>query len=483
MSPTPLDIYLIAIGGTGMAPLACLLQEAGYSVRGSDVPLYPPMSTLLRNCGIEPLLGYAPEHLDPRPDLVIVGNAVPRSNPEAQTVEQLGLERISMPDALYRFFLTRRRPLVVAGTHGKTTTTALAAWVYRATGRDPGFLIGGIPLNFEHSFAIGSGERFIVEGDEYNAAYFDRGAKFFHYRPDTLILTSVEYDHADLYETPSALDQTYRRLVRSMPADGLLIAYGDSLEVRSVAGEAPCRTLFYGFEDNCDLRPEKVVSDQRGTRFELRIEGDAVEDRIAIELPLGGRHNLLNATAVFGAAYADSISPSGIAAALAEFEGVRRRQEVVGDSGGVLVIDDFAHHPTAVRLTLEGLRDRYPDKNVIVALELRSLTAARRIFFDDYLEALQCADRVWLAPVFHAGRFSDSERLDTQKLAAALGKAKTPTTACDSIEELRRGVLDSLQAGDLFVTMSSGNFEDLPHKITAAMGKRGGQAPNYQGTP
>ncbi len=474
MSPTPLDIYLIAIGGSGMAPLACLLQEAGHSVRGSDAPLYPPMSTLLRDCGIEPLLGYVPEHLEPRPDLVIVGNAVPRTNPEAQAVEELGVERISMPEALYRFFLADRRPLVVAGTHGKTTTTALAAWVYRATGRDPGFLVGGIPLNFEQSFAAGSGERFIVEGDEYNAAYFDRGPKFFHYRPETLILTSVEYDHADLYETPDALDQTYRRLVRSMPVNGLLIAHGDSPEVRSVAGEAPCCTLFYGFEDSCDLRPEKIVNDQRGAQFELRIRRGSSEERVAVELPLGGRHNLLNATAVFGAAYADSIPPSDIAAALKGFKGVRRRQEVVGDKGGVLVVDDFAHHPTAVRLTLEGLRNRYPDMNLIVALEPRSLTAARRMFFDDYLEALRLADRVWLAPVFHAARFDDNQRLDTQELAAALEEVGTPATACASIEDLRRRVLDSLRAGDLFVTMSSGSFEGLPHKVAAAIGYQTG---------
>ena len=468
-SPTRLDIYLIAIGGTGMAPLACLLQGAGHSVRGSDGPLYPPMSTLLEASGIQPLVGYRSEHLEPPPDLVIVGNAVPRTNPEAEAVERLGVERISMPEALYRFFLARRRPLVVAGTHGKTTTSAIAAWVYRAAGRDPGFLIGGIPLNFDQSFAVGSGERFIVEGDEYNAAYFDRGPKFFHYRPDTLILTSVEYDHADLYETPQALDETYRRLVRSMPASGLLIAYGDSPAVRSVAEEAPCRVLLYGFDDHCDLRPIDVVADASGVQFALLSRGSGSGERVAITLPLGGKHNLLNATAVAAAAIADGIEPAQVASALSEFAGVRRRQEVVGDQRGILVVDDFAHHPTAVRLTLDGLRQRYPDRKLVVALEPRSLTAARRLFFDDYFEALGRADRVWLAPVFHAGRFADDERLDTRKLAAALSKAGTPAQACDSIEDLHRGALESLESGDLFVTMSSGSFEGLPHKVAAAL--------------
>ncbi len=470
MTPkSPLDIYLIAIGGSGMAPLACLLREAGHSVRGSDGPLYPPMSTLLENCGIEPLLGYEPEHLDPRPDLVVVGNAVPRTNPEALVVEEIGVERISMPEALFRFFLAKRRPLVVAGTHGKTTTTALAAWVYRATGNDPGFLIGGVPLNFQQSFASGSGDRFIVEGDEYNAAYFDRGPKFFHYRPETLILTSVEYDHADLYETPEALDKTYRQLVRSMPKNGLLIAYGDSAEVRSVAGESPCRTVFYGFEEGCDVRAANVRDNEHGTQFEIRDRSDDTEHRIGIELPLGGRHNLLNAMAVFAAAHADSVPAAEIAAALTAFKGVQRRQQVIGEGRGVLVVDDFAHHPTAVRLTLEGLRGRYPGKNLVVALEPRSLTAARRLFFGEYLEALASADRVWLAPVFHAGRFSDEERLDTAKLAAALEERGTRATACDSITELRQRVLETLRPGDLFVTMSSGSFEGLPHAVARAL--------------
>ena len=468
-SSATLDIYLIAIGGTGMAPLACLLKEAGHSVRGSDGPLYPPMSTLLAGSGIEPLVGYRPEHLEERPDLVIVGNAVPRTNPEAQAVEQLGIERISMPEALYRFFLAERQPLVIAGTHGKTTTSALACWVYRTAGRDPGFLIGGIPLNVERSFARGSGERFIVEGDEYNAAYFDRGPKFFHYRPETLILTSVEYDHADLYETPAALDDAYRRLVRSLPVEALLIAHGDPSAVRAVAAEAHCRTLLYGFDDNCDLRPAEIETGAEGVRFKLRAPGLEGADGTAIRLPLSGRHNILNATAVFAAAHSDGIPIDEIVAALAAFKGVRRRQEVVGEGRGIVVVDDFAHHPTAVRLTLEGLRDRYSERRLVVALEPRSLTAARAAFFGDYLDALGRADRVWLAPVFHAARLSDDERLDTRALAAALRGRGTPARACTSIEELRREILESLRPGDLFVTMSSGSFEGLPHAVAAAL--------------
>ena len=256
---SPLDIYCIAIGGTGMAPLACLLKEKGHQVHGSDRPLYPPMSTLLAEAGIEPLVGYDAAHLQApdatRPDLVIVGNAVPRQNEEVQAMEALDLPHLSMPQALARFLLADRQPLVIAGTHGKTTTTSMASWLYSQCGQDPGYLIGGIPLDMSESFRVGQGARFIIEGDEYNAAYFDRGPKFLHYLPQTVILTSVEYDHADLYPSPEALRQAYRKLVEYLPPDGLLVACGDSEEVRQVAVDAPCKTIFYGLESHNDIYP------------------------------------------------------------------------------------------------------------------------------------------------------------------------------------------------------------------------------------
>jgi UDP-N-acetylmuramate: L-alanyl-gamma-D-glutamyl-meso-diaminopimelate ligase len=274
---SPLNIHLIAIGGSGMAPLACMLAEAGHHVRGSDNPLYPPMSTLLADCDIEPMAGYDAAHLEPAPDLVIVGNAVRRDNPEAVEAERRGLPAVSMPQALARFFLAGRRPLVVAGTHGKTTTTAIAAWVLADTGRDPGFLIGGLPRNFPHSFHAGGGDRFVVEGDEYNAAYFDRGPKFLHYLPETLILTSVEYDHADLYESPAALVTVYERLVEMVPPTGLVIADGDSPEVRSVTSRARCPVVHYGFAADNDLTiagevepvAETAVPGKSGSRFRV----------------------------------------------------------------------------------------------------------------------------------------------------------------------------------------------------------------------
>src|SRR5258708_27283692 len=265
MRPTQdLDVYMLAIGGTGMAPLACLLQEQGHRVRGTDGPLYPPMSTLLERAGILPAVGFDASHLEPRPDLVVVGNAVRRDNPEAVEAERLGVERLWMPQALSRFFLDGRRPLVVTGTHGKTTTTAMAAWVSSQCGADPGYLIGGAPRDLAGSFAGGGGERFIVEGDESTAAYFGRGAKFLHYRPETLILTSVEYDHADLYASPEALREAYRQVIAQLPADGLLVACGDTREVRELARRAPCRTILYGLEQGNEVRPA-ACEPTRGT--------------------------------------------------------------------------------------------------------------------------------------------------------------------------------------------------------------------------
>ncbi|MFY9824880.1 MAG: Mur ligase family protein, partial [Thermoanaerobaculia bacterium] len=400
MTPAQLDIYCLAIGGTGMAPLACLLQEQGHRVRGTDGPLYPPMSTLLERAGIHPLTGYDAGHLaEPRPDLVIIGNAIHRDNPEALEAERLGLPILSMPQALARFFLSRHRSLVVSGTHGKTTTTAMAAWVWADCGRDPGYLIGGAPCDLPASFHDGAGDRFIVEGDEYNAAYFDRGAKFLHYQPETLLLTSAEYDHADLYATPEALWEAYARLVGLLPADGLLVACGDSAKVRELAAGARCRTIFYGLGPDNDLAPlGEIEALPGGSRFRVRDVESGEEAEIS--LPLAGEHNVANCLAVWAAARRDGLPAAAVAAALARFHGVKRRLEELGTARGVTVVDDFAHHPTAVEKTLEALRQRYPGRRLVTLFEPRSLTAGRRFFFEPYRQAFAGADRVLFAPLF-----------------------------------------------------------------------------------
>ncbi|MCB1054128.1 MAG: UDP-N-acetylmuramate:L-alanyl-gamma-D-glutamyl-meso-diaminopimelate ligase [Acidobacteria bacterium] len=473
MTARPLDIYCIAIGGTGMAPLACLLQELGHEVRGSDGPLYPPMSTLLEAAGIVPEVGFDAGHLDPAagastPDLVIVGNAVPRGNPEAQQAEALGVERISMPQAVARFLLAGRKPVVVAGTHGKTTTTAMTAWVLEACGANPGYLIGGMPKNLPASFALGSGERFVIEGDEYNASYFDREAKFLHYRPHTAILTSVEYDHADLYPTPEDLLAAYRKLLALVPKDGLLVAWGDSKQVRQLCSKVRCPVVFYGFGEDNDVRPmggsAGVHEDAHGASFRIR---DPEADAVEIHLQVSGRHNVLNALAAWAVARRDGLEASRVAAALSAFQGTARRLEELGTVAGVTVVDDFAHHPTAVRASLEALRRRFAGRRLTALFEPRSLTAGREMFYDAYRESFRCADRVLFAPIFHAGRLEPEERLDLEALVDDLDGDGVSAEACASIDEVLSRALALARPGDVLVTMSSGGFDGLPRRLLA----------------
>jgi len=425
------------------------------------------MSTLLEQAGIHPSTGYDPAHLDPRPDLVVIGNAVHRNNPEAVEAERLGLPILSMPQALSRFFLENHRPLVVAGTHGKTTTTAMAAWVWSDCGRDPGYLIGGVPRDLPGSFREGSGDRFVVEGDEYNAAYFDRGAKFLHYRPETLILTSAEYDHADLYPTPEVLFDAFARLIDLLPAGGLLVACGDIPKVRELAAQAPCPVVFYGLEEGNDVRPAGPIRwEPDGSHFRL-LDPEAGE--VEVSLHLAGEHNVANALGVWAAARRDGLPAAEIAAALGRFRGVKRRLEELGTGRGITVVDDFAHHPTAVDKTLGALRQRFPGRRIVVLFEPRSLTAGRAFFFAPYRQAFAGADRVLFAPTFHLGRLAPEDRLDFAALAAEITAAGVPATLCETTDEVFRRALDEAQEGDVLVTMSSGSFEGMPHRLAEAL--------------
>jgi UDP-N-acetylmuramate: L-alanyl-gamma-D-glutamyl-meso-diaminopimelate ligase len=469
LKPTPqsLHVHLVAIGGTGMAPLAALLAGDGHRVTGSDGALYPPMSTLLADAGITPFVGFDPAHLAPPPDLVVVGNAVPRDNPEAVECERLGVPRLSLAEALARFFLADRRPLVVAGTHGKTTTTALAAWTLTAAGRDPGYLVGGVPLDLGASFHRGGGERFVVEGDEYNAAYFDRGAKFLHYRPETAIVTSVEYDHADLYPDAESFREAFRRFVALVPPSGRLIACGDSDEVRALARTARSTVVYYGERGDNDVTfAAGPTADERGLRFVVR-ERDGGEH--ATHLGIWGLHNASNALAVWAAVRGDGVAPAAIADAFARFRGVRRRQELVGEAGGIAVIDDFAHHPTAVGATLAGLRQRFPRRRLVVAFEPRSLTAGRAFFLDGYRRAFRGADRVLLAPIFHRDRLVPEDRLDLERLAADLSAMGVASRACASVDDVAAALLAEALPGDVLVTMSSGSFSGLAARLAAEL--------------
>ncbi len=443
-----------------MAPLACLLRELGHQVRGSDGPLYPPTSELLADAGIQPLVGYDPAHLAPRPDLVIVGNAVPRTNPEAVATEELGLPRLSMPEALDRFVLRDRRPLVIAGSHGKTTTTAMAAWVYSRAGADPGFLIGGAPIGLSSGFALGGGPRFAIEGDEYNASYFDRGPKFWHYRPETLIVTSLEHDHVDLYPDFEGLERAFVGLVERLPPGGLLIACADYPAVERLARASPCPVVTYGAGAGDVRLAGPVESGENGISFELEEAGA----RQRIELGVWGEHNAANATAVWIAARADGLDLEVVLEALATFRGVRRRLEVVGEAAGVVVIDDFAHHASEIAASLSALRQRFPGRRLVALFEPRSLSAGRRQFAADLAAALASADRVFLAPVFHRERLGE-EGFDPERLTADIERLGAPATACESNDALVEQALAEARSGDVLVTMSSGSFDGMPRRL------------------
>lgn len=468
-----MDIHLIAIGGTGMAPLACLLRELGHQVRGSDGPLYPPTSDILADAGIEPLVGYDPAHLSPRPDLVIVGNAVPRTNPEAVATEELDLPRLSMPEALDRFVLRDRRPLVVAGSHGKTTTTAMAAWVYSQAGADPGYLIGGAPIGLASGFALGTGPRFAIEGDEYNASYFDRGPKFWHYRPETVILTSLEHDHVDLYPDFEGLERAFVGLVERLPPTGLLVACADYPTVERLLPASPCRVVTYGAGAGDIRLVGPVESGEHGISFELEEE----RRRQRVDLGVWGEHNALNAMAVWAAARADGLERDAVLDALGTFRGVKRRLEVICETAGVVVIDDFAHHASEVAASLAALRQRFPGRRLVALFEPRSLSAGRRQFAADLATSLAAADRVLLAPVFHRERLGE-EGFDPEQVAAEIERLGAVATACASNDELAEAVLAEARPGDVLVTMSSGSFDDMPRRLQMALqdlpvGKRG----------
>lgn len=458
-----------------MAPLACLLNGLGHRVQGSDGPLYPPMSTLLEGAGIEPMVGFVPEHLEPPPDLVVVGNAVPRDNPEAVAAERLRaegrLEILSMPETLWRFFLSERHRVVVAGTHGKTTTTSMAAWVWTACGADPSYLVGGLPKNLPGSFHDGGGADFVIEGDEYNAAYFDRGPKFLHYRPQTLILTSAEHDHVDLYPSHEALLEAYGALVELVPEDGLLVACGDDPAVRGLVRRARCRTVLYGYAPEGVPAEDRVVIEgleagPDGSRFRVRDPfAEAADAEREIRLTVPGRHNVLNASAVWIAGRHRGLDADGVVDALGRFGGVARRLEELGTAGGVTVIDDFAHHPTAVGESLAALRHRYPGRPLVALFEPRSLTAGRRFLEEGYRAAFARADRVLFAPVFHAGRLAEDERLDFARLAVELTADGVEAELCESVDAVRERALADARPGDVLVTMSSGSFGGLPRAL------------------
>jgi len=459
-----------------MGSLAGLLRRAGYRVTGSDTAFYPPIGERLAEWGVETHSGYDAAHLQPRPDLVIVGNVCRKDNVEARAAIDGGFSYVSMPGALEQLFLSDRPSLVVAGTHGKTTTTALVAHLLRAAGKEPGYLIGGVPRDFPESFALGgSGAPFVIEGDEYDSAFFEKQPKFFRYRPQAAIVTSVEHDHIDIYPTMDSYRAAFAGLVERIPKDGLLVAFAGDPEVRALARSARCQVRFYAVQgdDTGDMVPEWLAAPalpEGGIQpFDLFFGGSACG---RVRSPLSGAHNIRNALAAIAlCAEGADTSVSQLVRSLGSFAGVRRRQEQVAIAGGVRIYDDFAHHPTAVRETLAGLAARHPEGRLFALFEPRSATASRKLHEQAYAEAFDAATMTVLAPV---GRkeIPEAERLDVQAIAQRIRERGRRAEAPASHDAILSLVLDEAREGDTLVLMSNGDFSGLLSRIVASLALR-----------
>jgi UDP-N-acetylmuramate: L-alanyl-gamma-D-glutamyl-meso-diaminopimelate ligase len=461
-------IHLTAICGVGMASLAGLLQARGYRITGSDQNIYPPMSAYLEEIGVHVLPGYRAEHVSPRPDLVIIGNAISRDNPEADAVLKQQIPYISFPEALGSFLIGERISVVVAGTHGKTTTTALAAWVLNSAGLDPGFFVGGVPLNFGSGWRTGAGAHVVLEGDEYDTAFFDKGPKFLHYRPQHVIVTSVEFDHADIYRDLDHLKSAFVRLVDIIPTDGSLVVCGDYPAAFEVSRAARCCRISYGAPGNGDWHAANIQFDQGRSFFEPCYRGKS-EGRI--EAGVIGMHNVVNALAVYAQARTLGIDRARLLDGFASFAGVKRRQEVRGERRGVLVIDDFAHHPTAVRVTIEAVRAAYRGRRLWAIFEPRSNTSKRKIFENEFATALALADRVVVAGVYQPEKVPDGERLSVDNVVHEINR-RTGVERARLIEkapDIAAHVAREAAAGDVVLVMSNGGFDGVHDKILDAL--------------
>ncbi|MFN2499487.1 MAG: UDP-N-acetylmuramate:L-alanyl-gamma-D-glutamyl-meso-diaminopimelate ligase [Pyrinomonadaceae bacterium] len=463
--------HLIGICGTAMAALAGMLQARGHHVTGSDEDVYPPMSTMLASLGIQVMEGYQADHLGPSPECVIVGNAIPRGNAELEAALNRKLVYRSQAEVVKEEFIRGRRSLVVAGTHGKTTTTSIAAWVLDQGGLDPSFLIGGVAQNFGVSFRVTNSNYFIIEGDEYDTAYFDKGPKFMHYLPEIAIVNNIEFDHADIYSNLDAVNLAFRRLMNLVPANGRLIAGWDSPHVREVVAGMGQKlfTQLETFGTSEDARWRVTNADFTGelSKFTVTREGKHWGD---FHTPLIGEFNLLNCLAVIIAADAWAIDRQSIRDALATFKNVRRRAEVRGEEQGVTVIDDFAHHPTAVRETLRGLRNRYPQRRLIAVFEPRSWSSRLAVFQDEYARAFVDADYVLIAAVFDSQKaLEKGKTLDTGKLIEDIKKQEKPAFALANAAEIIEHLQPQLRKGDVLAIMSNGGFDGIQEKLLALL--------------
>lgn len=460
-------IHMMGICGTAMASLAGLLVDRGFKVTGSDSNPYPPMSTQIENLGIKIQKGYSKDNLHPVPDFVIVGNVISANNEEAQELARLGIAHTSLPKAMGEFIIGDRDSVVIAGTHGKTTTTSMMAWMCEQQGVEPGFMIGGIPKNFSQSFRNPKGNYFIIEGDEYDTAFFDKVPKFIHYKPKHVVLTSVEFDHADIYKDLDAVKAAFARLMTLIPEDGTLIACADDANVMELTKLAKCKKSFtYGFSKDADFRAKVMFQDTNGVGFEIHHKG-VIYGPYAMQIT--GDYNVLNATAVVAMGLCLNFSENRIQIAMESFDGVKRRQEILGEPGGILVIEDFAHHPTAVKQTVQGIQKKYPNRKVFSVFEPRSATSRRRVFQKAYVEAFQGSHEVMLAKAFDQSKISETDRFSTQELVDDLKSSSVTAQDFDNADQIVQALKSRAQKGDVILIMSNGGFDGIYGKLLTAL--------------
>ena len=462
-------VHLIGVCGTAMATLAAMLRSRGFDVRGSDQNVYPPMSDFLRQQGIVTLEGYRREHITAEIDLVVIGNAISRGNVELEEVLNRKIRYCSLPEAVRDHFLWGARSVVIAGTHGKTTTTSLAGWLLTHGGADPSVFVGGIAENFESSYRIGGGREFVIEGDEYDSAFFDKTAKFLKYLPDIAVVNNIEFDHADIYPDLAAIRTAFRRFVNLVPERGLLLLGADNGEALALGERARCRVETFGLSSGADWQAHDLQVSGTSTAFSVRRNGEPIGGFV---LPLLGAYNVRNALAAVAIGSAVGLSTDTLAEGLRRFRGVRRRMELRGTAAGVSIYDDFAHHPTAIEETLTGVRSAFPDRTLWAIFEPRSATSCRRIFQADFARALTRADKVVLPAVFRSS-LPEDERLSAEQLIGDLQAANVDARYIPKVDEIVPVVAREAREGDIVVIMSNGGFEDIHQKLLTALEARG----------
>lgn len=466
-------IHVIGVCGVAMAQMACALAEAGYRVSGSDKDFYEPMGSLLKTSRVELLRGFRAENVPLDAELVVIGNVVSYGHPEVEVVERRQLPYTLFPRLLFELLIEGRHSCVVSGTHGKTTTSAMLAHVLCRAGLAPGYFIGGASRNFSRSLLPGTGGFSVVEGDEYDSAFFAKVPKFSFYRPRTLIVTSVEYDHADIYPSLEKINEEFTRLVLSVPGNGWAICCtaGSNLAglVQEWRGKSSCRIVTYGFSAEADYRI--AVHSCRGLSQTVRLEFEG-SNTVEFQLPLAGEYNALNAAAVLAAAHSCGVAPARSAEFLSDFQGVKRRQEIRCDCGGVTLIEDFAHHPTAVRETLKAVREAFPGRRLLAAFEPRSNTSRRKVFQQDYVQAFSAADVVLLCDVPLRDGEAREQLLDVSVLAREIGGAGPLCAVLPDAAAIERHLLDGLKSGDVVIVMSNGSFGGLIEKLMNSLSAR-----------